>query len=80
MQPLPLSPARCRLTATWQLSVRPNVPEYWRAPPHRVAPLLGEAGVVDHQRLHSRQLRLELARQASAHLPVAPARVGHALL
>lgn len=29
MHPLPLSPARCRLTATWQLSVRPKVPEYF---------------------------------------------------
>lgn len=41
MHALPRSPAKCKLTATWQLSLRPIVPEYWRCTPTEWLPFFG---------------------------------------
>ena len=49
------SHAACTDTATWQLSIRPSVPEYWRAA-RRVRAVLGETCVIEHPGLRRDQI------------------------
>src|SRR5687767_16009654 len=38
------SPLQCKLTATWQLAILPNAPQYCRATATECAPALGKIG------------------------------------
>ena len=48
-QRVPVGAAYARYTATWEFSIRPAVPVYWRCTPTVWAALLQVAGLVHHQ-------------------------------
>ena len=61
------------LTATWQLSGLPRAPQYWRATPDRVPPLLGIGGVIHDPRgdraVSGHRLEHPVARHARGRPP-----------
>ena len=79
---LPLSPARDRLTATWQFSVLPQLAAVLSRHPDRVRTLFGQAGIVNDPVAPAIQFqcRLNNGPDFPQHGAIRPGRLGHEMM